>query len=149
MNSSTPRRGTEQPPYGDDNQVRPLWAIAEDPSPQTISDEFGPDYDRIRQLLGTRVCRQLGIYELPTGFVLSVVIPIYNELTTIEEVVRRVRGTGLPIEMVLVDDGSSDGTRDILNRWRDQPDMKIIFHDKNQGKGAACAPDSLRPRATW
>ena len=55
----------------------------------------------------------MGIYELPTGFVLSVVIPIYNELTTIEEVVCRVRGTGLPIEMVLVDDGSSDGTRDI------------------------------------
>ena len=97
----------------------------------------GSDYQTLRGLLGVNVCRQLGIFELPAGFVLSVVIPVFNELRTIEEVVRRIRGTGLPVEMVIVDDGSVDGTRDILNGWRDQPDMRIIFHEVNQGKGAA------------
>ena len=110
-----------------------LWRLAEQPS----FDVSAPDYETLRQVLGASVCRRLGIFELPPGFVLSVVIPVYNELRTIEEVVRRVRGTGLPIEMVLVDDGSVDGTRDILSEWRNQPDMKIIFHAHNQGKGAA------------
>ena len=92
---------------------------------------------------------RLGIYELPAGFLLSVVIPIYNERRTIEEVIRRIRGTGLPVEMILVDDGSVDGTRDLLATWRDQPDMRIIFHDVNQGKGRRCARDSPRRRGTW
>jgi glycosyltransferase involved in cell wall biosynthesis len=111
-----------------------LWRLAENPS---VDAAAGPDYDSLRKLLGVNVCRRMGIYELPADFVLSVIIPVYNELKTIREVVRRIRGTGLPIEMVIVDDGSSDGTRDILAGWREQPDMKIIFHAANQGKGAA------------
>ena len=111
-----------------------LWRLAENPSVEAAA---GPDYDSLRKLLGVNVCRRMGIYELPADFVLSVIIPVYNELKTIVEVVRRIRGTGLPIEMVIVDDGSSDGTRDILAGWREQPDMKIIFHAANQGKGAA------------
>ncbi len=78
-----------------------------------------------------------GHFELPPTFVLSVVIPIYNEIKTIEEVVGKVRGAGVPVEIVLVDDGSVDGTRDLLSSWRDQRDLKIIFHSVNQGKGAA------------
>ncbi|HEY4311426.1 MAG TPA: glycosyltransferase family 2 protein [Pirellulales bacterium] len=109
-----------------------LWRLAEQPT-----DGPNPDYETLRQLLGPTVCRRLGIFEIPPNFVLSVVIPVYNELRTIEEVVRRIRLTGLPLEMILVDDGSVDGTRDILSRWREAPDMKIIFHDHNQGKGAA------------
>ena len=111
-----------------------IWRLAENPSADAVA---GPDYDSLRKLLGVNVCRRMGIYELPADFVLSVVIPVYNELRTIEEVVRRIRGTGLPVEMVIVDDGSADGTRDILVDWREQPDMKIIFHAANQGKGAA------------
>jgi glycosyltransferase involved in cell wall biosynthesis len=95
------------------------------------------DYESLRKLLGASVCRQLGIYKLPADFVLSVVIPVYNELSTIAEVVRRVRASGLPVEMVLVDDGSTDGTRNLLDKWRGQLDVKIIFHTVNQGKGAA------------
>ena len=73
---------------------------------------------------------------------LSVIIPVYNERGTIEEIVRRVQAApldGIEKEIVLVDDGSSDGTRDILRAMqaRQLPKMQIIFHDANQGKGAA------------
>jgi len=70
-------------------------------------------------------------------YTLSIVIPVYNEINTIEEIIKRVQATGLVDEIILVDDGSSDGTRDILNRYDRDPALKIIFHKKNQGKGAA------------
>jgi len=88
------------------------------------------------RLLGP-AARQLGIYRIPVGFKLSVVIPVYNEQKTILEVIRRVRGCGLPIEIILVDDGSTDGTRQILDSLRSDTDLRIIFHERNQGKGAA------------
>lgn len=91
----------------------------------------------LRSLLGPAVCRKLGIFQLPEGFVLSVVIPVYNEVKTVAEVVRRVEACGIPTQIVLVDDGSRDGTREILDGWRGRPNMKIIFHEQNQGKGAA------------
>ncbi len=72
-------------------------------------------------------------------YVLSVLMPVYNEKATIMEIVRRVREVEIPKEIVLVDDGSKDGTRDIL---RDEiegkyPDVKVVFHPENRGKGAA------------
>jgi glycosyltransferase involved in cell wall biosynthesis len=71
--------------------------------------------------------------------VLSVVMPVYNEVSTLEEIVRRVRAVDLRKEIVLVDDGSVDGTRELL---RDRiegmfPDVKVILHERNRGKGAA------------
>lgn len=91
----------------------------------------------LEQLLGTGVCRRLGIYPLPEGFLLSVVIPVFNERTTVTEVVERVRHSGVPCEIILVDDGSTDGTRDLLTSWQGQSDLKILMHEKNRGKGAA------------
>jgi glycosyltransferase involved in cell wall biosynthesis len=69
----------------------------------------------------------------------SIVIPVYNEKTTIKEILRRVQAVklGLAREIVIVDDCSSDGTSDILKRLAKRPGLKIVFHDKNQGKGAA------------
>jgi glycosyltransferase involved in cell wall biosynthesis len=92
---------------------------------------------QLEQLLGRNACRRLGIFELPLGFRLSVVVPIFNEVSTLAEVVRRVRESGLPVELILVDDGSTDGTRELLETWHDHTDLQIVLHNKNQGKGAA------------
>ncbi len=83
---------------------------------------------------------------------LSIIIPAYNEIGTIAEIIAKVRAVRLEVtvwggekheevmslerEIVVVDDGSTDGTRAYLDTLRDQPDMRIIFHEKNQGKGA-------------
>ncbi len=68
---------------------------------------------------------------------LSVVIPIYNERATIEELVSRVRRVDLDKEIILVDDCSTDGTRDILIRLAKEEGVVVTYHDRNQGKGAA------------
>jgi dolichol-phosphate mannosyltransferase len=72
---------------------------------------------------------------------LSVIVPIYNEEKTLAELIRQVRAVDLNKELILVDDGSTDGTRAILQSLEKyQPaDMIIIYHARNQGKGAALA----------
>ncbi len=84
---------------------------------------------------------------------LSVIIPAYNEIDTIEEIIAQVRAVSLDVriwadhaneqtihierEIVVVDDGSRDGTRDYLSTLADVPNIQVIFHEKNQGKGGA------------
>ncbi len=70
-------------------------------------------------------------------YTLSVIIPVFNEANTIQEIIQRVKDTDLVDEIVLVDDGSKDGTRRILTDYQNKPGIKIILHEKNQGKGAA------------
>ncbi len=67
----------------------------------------------------------------------SVVIPVYNEVATIRDIVARVRQVGLHTEIVIVDDFSTDGTRDVLLELDQQPDIRVLLHGYNQGKGAA------------
>ena len=67
---------------------------------------------------------------------LSVVIPVYNERETVLQVIAAVRKVDLEKEIIIVDDGSSDGTRDLLATISD-PTVRVILHDRNQGKGAA------------
>ena len=67
---------------------------------------------------------------------LSVVIPVYNEKDTIETVIDRVAATPFDKEIVVVDDCSKDGTRDVL-RGMNKPGVRIFFHEVNQGKGGA------------
>lgn len=112
-----------------------MSSVMEDPLSMEADSPERVEY--LMRLLGPNVCRQLGIFRIPTGFVLSVVIPVYNEVKTVATVVGKVRGCGLPTEIILVDDGSTDGTRELLDSWRDQKDLKIVFHERNQGKGAA------------
>jgi glycosyltransferase involved in cell wall biosynthesis len=68
---------------------------------------------------------------------LSVIIPIYNEVNTIRSILDRVLSTGLTDEIILVDDFSFDGTRDVLASLDGNNGVRVILHDKNQGKGAA------------
>jgi len=110
------------------------------------SGASGDAIDLAEQLLGPAICRRLGIYRLPENFLLSVVIPVFNERDTIDEVIRRVRSCGIPCELVIVDDGSRDGTRDILEKYRADADVTLVFHDVNQGKGAALKTGFLRAR---
>lgn len=71
---------------------------------------------------------------------LSVVMPVYNEADTLEEIVRRVASTTLKAEIVAVDDGSSDGSGAILERLRDEGVIdRLVVHERNRGKGAALA----------
>ena len=67
----------------------------------------------------------------------SSVIPVFNEKATIEEIIRRVKAVNVVNEIVIVDDGSTDGTREILAGYKDDPIVKVFLHEKNQGKGAA------------
>lgn len=68
---------------------------------------------------------------------LSVVIPVYNEKNTIREIVRRVQAVGLVHEIVIVDDGSKDGTRELLPELDGKDGVRVFLHERNQGKGAA------------
>jgi glycosyltransferase involved in cell wall biosynthesis len=69
---------------------------------------------------------------------LSIIIPIYNEKTTLEEIFRLVQATPYDKEIIAVDDASTDGSRDILTRLAQQHDnVKAFYHQRNQGKGAA------------
>jgi glycosyltransferase involved in cell wall biosynthesis len=67
---------------------------------------------------------------------LSVVIPVYNEAGTIREVLGRVRATPFEKEILVIDDGSRDGTRERLAQ-ETAPEVRVILHDRNRGKGAA------------
>lgn len=68
---------------------------------------------------------------------LSVIIPTYNEERTIEKILAKVQATGLVDEIVVVDDGSVDNTRNILKNLDGKDNLRVILHERNQGKGAA------------
>ncbi len=73
---------------------------------------------------------------LPDDFLLTVVMPVFNEQETLREVVAAVQAMPLRKEIVLVDDGSTDGTRALL-RDLEGPDVRVFLHERNMGKGAA------------
>lgn len=68
---------------------------------------------------------------------LSVVMPVYNERATLGEIVRRVQMVPLEKELLIVDDGSSDGTRELLSELEGHPEIRVFRHARNLGKGAA------------
>ena len=68
---------------------------------------------------------------------ISVIMPVFNEEKTLREIVSRVQKTGLADEIIIVDDGSTDGTREILDELQAQAGVQVLVHPKNVGKGAA------------
>jgi len=75
----------------------------------------------------------------PSRFTLSVIIPCYNEINTIEEVINKVKSTSIKSkQIIIIDDFSTDGTREFLNSLKDES-IKVVLQNRNQGKGAAIA----------
>lgn len=67
----------------------------------------------------------------------SVVIPVFNEAPFLVETISRIQASGVVSEIIIVDDGSSDGTREILQGIKSTPGLVVIHHDRNRGKGRA------------
>ena len=68
---------------------------------------------------------------------ISVIVPVYNEANTICEILRRIQAVDIADEILIVDDGSVDGTRDALDTVDNQSGVFVFYHEKNRGKGAA------------
>jgi len=68
---------------------------------------------------------------------ISVIVPVYNEIKFIEEVIKKIKDTGMASEIIVVDDLSTDGTREILDRLRSKYAINIIYQAEHKGKGAA------------
>jgi glycosyltransferase involved in cell wall biosynthesis len=109
-----------------------------------LARPYSPAWYQSRlDFLGENICKQLGYFVVPDDFLLSVVVPIYNEAATLRDVVDRIRRVPLAKEIVLVDDCSGDGSREILkelcSELGDDPEnrLHLCLHDRNRGKGAA------------
>ena len=91
------------------------------------------------EALGKANCRKLGLFPIPESLTLSVVIPVFDEKATIHEILRRVRAVPIKKQIIVVDDCSRDGTREILRdlEKKGDGDLKVVFQERNQGKGAA------------
>lgn len=100
------------------------------------ADDRDAVLDVLHRLLTPAVCRRLGIYPWP-DFLLSVVIPVFNEEATVATCIERVRKVGAPCEIIVVDDASTDGTAKALSDIPDQHNLRIFRHNQNRGKGAA------------
>ena len=68
---------------------------------------------------------------------ISIVIPVYNERETLETVVAKVNAVDYEKEIILIDDFSTDGTREILKNYENKENFQVFYHNRNQGKGAA------------
>ncbi|MCC9657436.1 glycosyltransferase family 2 protein [Rhodopirellula sp. JC737] len=99
---------------------------------------FSDDYvAQMHRTIGPDACRKLAIYRLPEGFRLSVIVPVYNECSTVQAVLQKLRDTGLPLQIIVVDDGSNDGSSETLKQFKDDPLVTLMQHAENRGKGAA------------
>jgi len=68
---------------------------------------------------------------------LAVIVPAYNEEATVAEIIRRLQAQPVVSQIIIVDDGSTDGTCDAVSRWLNDPQVTILRHDVNRGKGRA------------
>lgn len=114
---------------------------------QSHPDELRPWsaewFEAQKQHMGEAGCRHVGFYVIPDDIRLSVVIPVYNEETTLRHLVDRVREVPVRKELVLIDDCSQDRSREVMQELEaeaandDFNQIRTLFHSVNQGKGAA------------
>ncbi len=117
-------------PARSNNEPRPL--LVPEFTDETARREW------LINVLGEPICRNLGICPIPDDLVLSVVIPVYNEKNTIQEILRRVRAVPIKKQIIVVDDCSTDGTRELIRELEKRDgDLTVVYHVINQGKGAA------------
>jgi hypothetical protein len=81
--------------------------------------------------------------------VLTVLIPVYNERDTIDELLHRVVAAPYQKQIVVIDDGSKDGTGEVLERWENCPGVEVVRHEVNRGKGAAIRTGLERARGRF
>jgi glycosyltransferase involved in cell wall biosynthesis len=136
---------TFEPPSQAPNDAPPPAAVTSQ-RPRVIDETY---LERLRanlaiaeQTLG--VARELDAASLTaaptqrkTALAVSIVIPVYNERDTIVEIIRRVQAVGIHSEIIVVDDFSTDGTRQILMELERESDIRVCLHGYNRGKGAA------------
>jgi glycosyltransferase involved in cell wall biosynthesis len=105
---------------------------------EQIGDDPNRRYELASRLLGPSVARQIGIFPVPCGWKLSVVIPVYNEERWIDGLIERVQAVPLPKEIICVNDKSTDSTPAKLEALAAKHSNLKVFHQSvNQGKGAA------------
>ncbi len=111
-----------------------LSPITGTPDPASIVriPESSVDLEKLESIVSSEIQRDR--YTLPP---LSVVIPVYNEHLTIQSIVDKVRSLPIEKQIIIVDDGSTDGTREILAKLALEPGIDVFLHAENQGKGAA------------
>src|SRR5689334_8561530 len=80
----------------------------------------------LQELMGPAACRQVGIFPIPPGFKLSVVIPVYNEERWLRDLIGRVQAVEIPKEIICVDDCSTDGTRAILKEL-ESDEIRVFY----------------------
>jgi dolichol-phosphate mannosyltransferase len=68
---------------------------------------------------------------------LTVIVPCYNEATTIDEILRRIIELPFDKQVIVVDDGSTDGSSEMIAAWDGREDVEVLQHNRNRGKGAA------------
>ena len=98
-----------------------------------------PLLTKLNETLGTEACQELDFYAIPEDFLLSVVIPVYNEGKTLSDLVHAVKAVPIKKQIILVDDCSKDNSHDVMLSFQDD-DMNsftCLRHEKNRGKGAA------------
>lgn len=96
-----------------------------------------PEKRSARWALWRALGKRFGIYDIPEDLKVSVVVPAYNEEATIDAILERIFQIPVRKEVIVVDDGSRDGTAERLRRWETHPDVKVLRHESNRGKGAA------------
>jgi glycosyltransferase involved in cell wall biosynthesis len=104
---------------------------------QNTTQPLRPSVEQWQQWLGRAAAYRLGLFQIPPDLRVSVLVPAYNEHDTIAEIIRRIRAVPIPKEIIVVEDGSTDGTRELLEAMQGEPDLRIFFHPQNRGKGAA------------